>query len=156
LFPHNRPLARHLASQCEKVVGVDCDDTLDENPFVHERVKSCIEDCLCDEPFDLVTLRMVAEHIANPEAAVDALARLTRPGSLVVVYTINRWSPVSLLAWLIPFRFHHWIKRLIWNTEEKDTFPVLYRMNTKSTLDRLFRGAGFREFFFRTLDDCRT
>jgi SAM-dependent methyltransferase len=156
IFPHNRGLAQHLAERCERVVGVDCDDTLDENTFVHERVKCRIEDFRAEEPFDLVTLRMVAEHIAAPEAAVEALARLTRPGGLVVVYTINRWSPVSLLAWLVPFRFHHAIKRHLWKTEEKDTFPVVYRMNTRATLDRLFRAGGFRESYFAYLDDLRT
>jgi SAM-dependent methyltransferase len=156
LFPHNRALSRHLASRCERLVGVDCDDTLDENPFVHERVKCRIEDFHPDEPFDLVTLRMVAEHITDPAAAVKALARLTRPGGLAVVYTINRWSPVSLAAYLVQFRFHHAIKHRLWKTEEKDTFPVAYRMNTRAALARLFGEGGFRESHFAYLDDCRT
>jgi SAM-dependent methyltransferase len=156
LFPHNPALARHLAERCDRIVGIDCDDTLYENPFVHERVNCRIEDYQADEPFDLVTLRMVAEHVTDPASAVRTLARLTRPGGVVVVYTINRWAPVSLLAWLIPFRFHHALKHYLWGTEEKDTFPVVYRMNTRSTLKRLFEAAGFRERSFAALADCRT
>ncbi len=156
VFPNNRPLARFLAERCQLLVGVDCDDTLDENVFVHKRVKKRVEDYHADRTFDVVTLRMVVEHIAAPEAVLTSLARLTRPGSLVVVYTINRWSPVSLLAWLIPFRFHHAIKHWFWGTEEKDTFPVVYKMNTRSALARLFEGARFQEVHFGYLDDCRT
>jgi 2-polyprenyl-3-methyl-5-hydroxy-6-metoxy-1,4-benzoquinol methylase len=156
IFPDNGRLAELLVKSCGRVVGVDCDDTLDENPYIHERVKCPMEQYTSDRPFDLVTLRMVAEHIAEPAAALAALARVTRPGSAVVVYTPNRWSPVSLMAWLVPFRFHHAVKHWLWGTEEQDTFPVEYKMNTRGALRRQFQAAGFRESYFRYLDDCRT
>jgi hypothetical protein len=99
---------------------------------------------------------MVAEHIADPEAAVTALARLTKPGGRVVVYTINRWSPVPIITWLTPYRLHHLPKRLLWGADPKDTFPVAYRMNTRGELRRLFERHSFRESEFGYLDDCRT
>src|SRR6266496_978532 len=99
---------------------------------------------------------MVAEHIARPQPALASLARLTKPGGKVVVFTINRWSPVSIAAWTVPFKLHHAIKHFLWRTEEKDTFPVVYEMNTKGRLRQLFQGHGFREVFFAHLSDCRT
>ena len=119
-------------------------------------VKSRIEDFTSDEPFDLITLRMVAEHVKAPARAVASLQALLRPGGVAVVYTVNRWAPVSMLAWLVPHRFHHRAKHLLWRTEEKDTFPVVYRMNTREELRRHFGEVGMRERFFATLDDCRT
>lgn len=155
LFPHNRPLAGILASRCRLLVGVDTDATLEENEFVHERVKAAIEDYQTDRTYDLVTLRMVAEHIPSPESALQSLARLTRSGSKVVVYTVNQWAPAAGAARVVPFRWHHAIKRVLWGTEEKDTFPVVYRMNTRRRLARLFAAHGFRECAFQYLDDCR-
>jgi SAM-dependent methyltransferase len=156
LFPGNPELARLLARRCRRLVGVDPSANIDENPFVHERARCAIEDYRDAEAFDLATLRMVAEHIDRPAAAVAALARLVRPGGTVVVYTINRWSPVPVLTALVPFRLHHAFKRVLWQTEEKDTFPVAYRLNTRSSLARYFRAGGFRERCFAYLDDCRT
>jgi SAM-dependent methyltransferase len=156
IFPDNRALAAELAGRCRLVVSVDPSDTVDENPFAHQRVKMKIEDYVSREPFDLATLRMVAEHIDNPEASVAALSRLVKPNGAVVVYTINRWSPVSLATWLTPFRLHHPVKELLWKTAERDTFPVVYRMNTRSQLRRYFSRSGFRERHFTYLDDCRT
>ncbi len=98
---------------------------------------------------------MVAEHITDPEVAVSSLARLTRPGGRLVIYTINKFSPVSIASMIIPHRLHHSIKRLLWNTEERDTFPVAYRMNTKKTLVGLFESHGFRLLQFAHLVDCR-
>jgi SAM-dependent methyltransferase len=156
IFPNNRPLAGRLAARCRVLVGVDPDDNLDANPHVHERAKTTIDDYRSGHRFDLVTLRMVAEHITDPETALTSLARLTRPGGKVVVYTVNRWSPVALAAKAIPFGLHHAIKRVLWRTEERDTFPVAYRMNTRRALRGLFERHGFREASFGYLDDCRT
>lgn len=153
VFPSNPALARELADRCGHLTGVDPSPNIYDNPFAHERVQALIEDYRTDQPYDLITLRMVAEHIAAPEAAVQALARLTRTGGRVVIHTINKWSPLSVAAWLVPFRLHHPIKRLFWRTEARDTFPVVYRMNTRRALAALTTAAGFREIGFRYLDD---
>jgi SAM-dependent methyltransferase len=156
IFPSNRRLAEMLAQRCGVLVGVDPDETISENQVVHQRVRSRIEDFQSERTFDVVTLRMAAEHVTDPEGAVAALTRLTGPGGRVVVYTINRWSPVPMITWLVPFRLHHLPKRVLWHSAPKDTFPVAYRMNTRRTLREVFGRYGFREAEFGYLDDCRT
>lgn len=156
VFPTNPKLARMLADRAERLLGLDPSNNIEENPYVHIRVKSTVEEYRDGRTYDLATLRMVAEHIPEPEAAVAALARLVKPRGQVVIYTVNRWAPLSLLAWLVPFRLHHFVKERCWGTEEKDTFPVVYRMNTRARLAKLFADAGFREQSFAYLDDCRT
>lgn len=155
IFPSNPRLAQIVAGRCGLLMGVDPSDTLDDNRYVHRKVKQPIEDFSSDEPFDVVTLRMVAEHIAEPRKALASLSRATRPGSRVVVYTVNKWAPVSIAARLIPFRFHHRLKTLVWKVEKRDTFRVVYRMNTRRRLMNVLRAAGFQERYFVRLDDCR-
>lgn len=156
VFPNNAALARELAARVGRLVGVDPDPTLDENPYVHERVRGTIDGYSPEAPFDLVTMRMVAEHVDRPADTVAALQRCTRPGGLAVVYTVARWSPVPVLTSLVPFRLRHPIKRFLWRTEAKDTFPTRFAMNSRRTLRRLFAAAGFDEALFLRLDDCRT
>lgn len=156
LLPSNPKLARELAARCSEVVGVDPDDNVLENELLHRKVKGTIENFSDTETFDLLTLRMVAEHITRPEVVVKHLARLCRPGGTVLVYTVDAWAPLSIAAWLTPFGLHHPIKKLLWRTEDKDTFPVVYRMNRRRRLGRLFDGAGFGEVLFEHLADCRT
>ncbi|MCI0700168.1 MAG: methyltransferase domain-containing protein, partial [Planctomycetia bacterium] len=107
-------------------------------------------------PFDLATLRMVVEHIADPPEMIAALARLVKPGGRVLVFTVDLWSPITILSRLTPFRLHYPVKKLLWGGEEKDTFPTLYRMNTRRDLKRLFRRGVFHESEFAWLDDCST
>jgi len=157
LFPSNGKLARILADRCSLLVGVDPDETISENNLVHSRNQTTIENFHSDQKFDVVTMRMVAEHFGDPDQVMASLSRLTKQGGKVVLYTVNRWSPVPVIAALTPLKFHYPLKRILWRgEEEKDTFPVTYRMNTRKSLLRRFKRSGFREEHFAYLDDCRT
>ncbi len=156
LFPSNRPLAKELSERAELLVGVDPDVTLEENPFVHQKVRVAFDDFETEQRFDLVTLRMVAEHVEHPDRVAAVFERVTAPGGVVVIFTVYRWSPVPLVTGLVPFRLRHPVKRFLWRTEEKDTFPTCFRMNTRHTLRRLMGRAGFEEARFELVDDCRS
>jgi 2-polyprenyl-3-methyl-5-hydroxy-6-metoxy-1,4-benzoquinol methylase len=155
LFPGNERLAETLSRRVRLLVGVDPSDNILENRFVHQQVRSTIEDLQSDRRFDLITLRMVAEHLTDPNAAADAFARLVKPGGFVVILTVNKWSAITALSWLTPVKVHHWVKKWLWNTEERDTFAVAYRMNTRTALRNLFGSRRFAEVAFAYVADCR-
>lgn len=156
ICPSNRPLGRILARRASRLVGVDPDETLLENPYVHEKVQQGIDAYDGQGGFDLVTLRMVAEHIQDPEACVRGVARALAPGGLCCVYTVFGWSPMPILTRLAPMGLRHVVKKWLWNTDKKDTFPTAFAMNTRGRLRRLFVGVGMKERAFVRLDDCRT
>jgi len=156
IFPSNPGLARLLADRVGVLVGVDPDVTLEENTFVHERVRMPMETFDGQHRFDLVSLRMVAEHVTDPDAVVASLARALKPGGLAIIYTVNWLSPVPLMTRLTPFAFHHFAKRILWGTQPKDTFPTAFRMNSPRKLRTVFGRHGFSEANCIRLDDCRT
>jgi hypothetical protein len=71
--------------------------TILKNTIVHERVRSTIEAYRADRPFDLITMRMVTEHITDLAAAVTLLARLTVPVRSPRGPVARRWAqaPIS-------------------------------------------------------------
>jgi len=156
IFPSNFSTAKLLAERCRLLVGLDPSDNIEENTLVHEKAKCSLQEYETSRQFDLITLRMVAEHVTDPQGAVAALSRLAKPGGRVIVYTVSKWSPVTLVSAMTPIWVHHVVKRFLWNTDEKDTFPITYRMNTRKKLQRLFSPAGFHEEEFQYLDDCRS
>lgn len=156
IFPSNEKLADLLATRCRLLVSVDPSENVLENHFAHERVRCLVEDYQTDYRFDIATMRMVAEHIEEPDRSITALYRLVKPGGCVVVYTVNKWSPSSVVAALTPMGAHHTVKRFLWNTEERDTFPVFYRMNTHRQMKSAFQRNGFEEERFEYLNDCRS
>lgn len=153
LFPHNKPLSKMLAKKCNKLVAVDPSQNVIENPYAHEKNMCMFEDFQTHERFDLATFRMVVEHIENPEAILIKLDELLKPEGVAVIYTINKFSPIPIFTYLTPFSIHFKIKSFIWGGEEKDTFPVAYKMNTRKDLSRLFSNHNFFEESFDYLDD---
>lgn len=153
IFPNNIKLSEQLAQRCKKMVAVDPSPNVYEHPYAHERHQSLFEEFETEERFDLATFRMVAEHVVNPDAVLAKLVQVMNPGGTVIIYTINKFSPVPILTYLTPFSIHFKIKNILWGGEEKDTFPVAYRMNTRKELRSLFERHGFAEKCFLYLDD---
>ena len=156
IFQSNDTLAAELSERVQHLHGVDPDVTIEENKFIHAATKCQFEEFESDISFDLITLRMVAEHVQDPGALMAKIGDISADGSRVVVYTIYKYSPVPILTRLIPFSLHHRIKYIFWRTEEKDTFPVAYKMNSRNELKTLFNAWGFEEEYFTYLDDVRT
>lgn len=156
IFPSNARLAEKLARRCQFVLGIDPDPNIEDNKLIHESFRGLVEECDTKRQFDVVTLRMVAEHIVNPAAAMARIAELVRPGGHVVIYTPYKWAPMSVIATMVPFALHNPLKRLLWKTEARDTFPTAYKLNTRKALLDHAAQAGFREVLFGKLDDCRT
>jgi SAM-dependent methyltransferase len=156
IFPENGRLSRTLAQRCGELIAVDPSDNVQEHPYAHHRVQAFLEDYHHPEPFELATMRMVVEHVEYPDRFVRALDRLLVTGGLAVILTINRWAPLSLLAYHLPFSLHHPIKAAFWGGEEKDTFPVQYRMNDRSCLQSVFCANGFTCELMVKIDDLAT
>lgn len=156
IFPTNHTLARLLADRSGNLTGIDPDITIEENSFVHNRIRLPIDEYRGDEKFDLVTLRMVAEHIEHPEKLIETLSHCVRQKGKVVIYTVNKFSPVPLITDIVPFGLHNPVKKVLWRTESKDTFPTCFKMNTRKTLENQFSRGGFKEVMFAYVDDCRS
>lgn len=156
IFPSNPKLAELLSKRCAFLFGIDPDPNIRENPFIAEGFEGMVEDCQTTHRFDLITLRMVAEHITDPARSVAKIAELLNPGGLAVVYTPNKWAPVSLIAALVPNQLHHTFKRLVWDAQARDTFPTAFKLNTRPALRHHFAANGMSETYFAYLDDCRT
>lgn len=156
LFPSNPVLARQLADRCTFLYGIEPDPNVRDNPFIDEAFEGVVEDCPTQHRFGLITLRMVAEHIVDPDRSIRKLAELLEPRGLVVIYTPNRWSPVPILTALVPNRWHQRFKSLIWDAQARDTFPTAFKLNTRKALAHHCATQGLSEVYFAYLDDCRT
>lgn len=155
LFPNNPNLSIELSRRAAFLVGVDPSNTLEQNELVHEKAYAILEDYKTDRTFDLATMRMVAEHVEDPDSFCGALGRLIHQSGHVVILTPNKWAFVSIIASIVPNRFHPFFARILSpNRLEEDVFPTFYRMNTRSDLKHVFDRCGFDEVGFAYLADC--
>lgn len=126
-----------------RVCGVDLDERVLENPALDDaRVASAEEIPYPDSSFDLVFSDNVLEHLAEPGVVFAEIARVLKPGGLFLFKTPNRRHYMPLIARLTPHRFHQFVNR-IRGREAVDTFPTLYRANSRRQVDRLAKETGF-------------
>lgn len=156
IFPSNKRLAKILTSRVKETVGVDPSTNVLDNDLLDRAYLGFTDKVEEENYYSLITLRMVAEHVADPDELVRQIERVSASDAHVIVYTIYKWSPVSIITKLTPFWAHHAPKRFFWGTEERDTFPVEYKMNTKTELQNVFIKRNFVNVDFMYLDDCRT
>jgi 2-polyprenyl-3-methyl-5-hydroxy-6-metoxy-1,4-benzoquinol methylase len=116
------------ASRGARVTSLDVGDALMAEvarKVDSERVVGSILDLpFADRSFDVVLSTEVIEHTPRPAQAVRELARMVRPGGLLVVTTPNRvWHPAIRLAnvlnlrpyeglenWVLPSQLRYWLE----------------------------------------------
>lgn len=105
---------------------IDCQDRVDA-PFLLADLRHIP---LPSGYANLVTLRLVAEHLENIPDDFSELGRLLRPGGYLIVLTTNSTSPVIFLPRLLPFSLKTWIIQKIFRVPGRDVFPTYHRFNT--------------------------
>jgi SAM-dependent methyltransferase len=137
-----RVFQHRLAGRVRRVVGVDVTDEPRGNANIDDGAKADLRALpLRDASFDLIVISHVAEHLTEPEPVFRELARVLRPGGLLLLLTPNRWHYVPLVARLVPHRLHVAFNR--WRgVDTRDVFPTAYRANTAGRLRSLAEGAG--------------
>jgi len=125
------------------VCGVDLDPRVVENPMLDEgRVSDAGEIPYGDGLFDLVYSDNVFEHLDAPAAVYKEVARVLKPGGVLLFKTPNKWHYMPTIARITPHWFHQFVNRLR-GRAEVDTFPTRYRSNSKGDVVRLAAESGF-------------
>jgi SAM-dependent methyltransferase len=131
----------NFLDRAARVCGVDPDPRVVDNPYLHEgRVGVGEQIPYDDETFDLVICDNVLEHLENPEEVFAEVRRVLKPGGRFIGKTPNFWHYVAIGASLTPHSFHQRFNAAR-GREEEDTFPTMYRANTKKDLQRLAKKA---------------
>lgn len=126
-----------------RVCGVDLDPRVTENPYLDEgRVSDAGGIPYPDRSFDLVFSDNVLEHLSEPTDVFREVARVLRPGGRFVFKTPNKWHYMPTIARLTPHGFHQRVNT--WRGRAAvDTFPTLYRANSRQAVERLAADTGF-------------
>jgi len=140
-------LENWLVAQCTSVFGID--------PEVnsHRNIKSVLQGSLYHLPFrhnsfDLITCRMVVEHLEEPHTAFTEVARCLRPGGSFVAITPNLLNygvfANAVATKVLPEKVRLRIVHATDSRADGDIFPVRYKANTKHRLAHLLNASGLQ------------
>ena len=140
------PLEGWLGTQCKSLFGMDVAVTS------HRNIKSLLQGSLYQLPFldsslDLITCRMVVEHLHRPQLAFSEVARCLRPGGACIVMTRflgitslrKRNRDQAIAGQSAPSDRASYPSR-----SDEDIFPVRYKANTMGRLTRLLTASGLQ------------
>ena len=135
-----------------RVCGIDPDPRVADNPYLDEGLQGFGERIpYPDAHFDLVFSDNVLEHLEKPELVFREVRRVLKPGGVFLTKTPNRWHYVPVIASLTPHWFHQWVNSRR-GREVGDTFPTLYRANSRRASRRLAARSGFSTVRFRLVE----
>ena len=125
-----------------RVIGVDPDERVSENPYLDDARVGVGERLPCDDAsVDVVIADNVLEHLDRPVEVFREIARVLKPDGYFLAKTPNKTHYMPLIARATPHRFHQTVNR--WRGREAvDTFPTRYRVNTKRDVEACARAAG--------------
>lgn len=136
----------------KQAVGVDFDlDSLTEHRCLEQLVRGNLAELpFPSASFDVVMCSWVLEHLTQPDLVLGELARVLRTGGHLVLLAPNAWNYVTLAQRLVPGRFQRRLTRTIYARDDKDTFALAYRANTRRALDTILGRVGLvnEEFHF--------
>ena len=144
-----------------EIVGVDPDPGLERNAALDRRYQMTVERFAAEapeEPFDLALAVYVAEHVADPALFLSSVARCLGAGGSLFIVTPNLWHYFGLLAKVtgalgVEDRLLRVARRWHPDHEHVEHFPVGYRLNSVTQLERRATEAGFVAGEIRFLDN---
>lgn len=98
-----------------------------------------------DNTFYACVSNYVVEHVADPPAHLREILRVLKPGGVYIFRAPNFYHYVSMVSHLTPHWFHNLVANRLRNlpADSHDPYPTQYKMNTRESLTRQARDAGF-------------
>lgn len=135
------PVLKNYLGRASRLIGVDLVEFSDVPLGIETHNADLAHLPLQEACVDVIMSRSVFEHLSDPESVYREFSRVLKPGGSIVFLTANMWDYGTLIARLVPNRFHAAIVKKVEGREEEDTFPTEYRTNTRSDINRLANSA---------------
>lgn len=136
------PVLRKFQGRAGRLIGVELVDFTDVPTGIETHNSDLARLPLEDASVDLIMSRSVFEHLVDPDSVYREFSRVLKPGGRLVFLTANLWDYGTIVARLIPNRFHARIVKAVEGRAEEDTFPTAYKTNTRGDVDRLAAQSG--------------
>lgn len=146
------PVLKKYLGAVGRLIGVEMVEFTDVPAGIETYNADLAHIPLPDGCVDLIMSRSVFEHLQEPDDVYKEFERILRPGGSVIFLTANMWDYGTLVARLIPNRFHARIVKMVEGRPEEDTFPIAYRTNTRADVNRLAAHAGLNVASFEYLN----
>jgi SAM-dependent methyltransferase len=145
-----------LRGKCRRVIGVDIDPVVRENPGVDEAyvIKADMPLPFTSGSCGMLIADFVLEHIRDPVFFVDEVFRILRPNGWFCARTPNRWGYVAVGARIVPSFLETKILEIVQpDRSDVDVFPKFYRLNCRANIHRHLSGRRFKTIVYAPITE---
>jgi ubiquinone/menaquinone biosynthesis C-methylase UbiE len=103
-----------------------------------------------DNYFDVILCQFVVEHLKDVEKALMELSRVLKKGGKLIIITSNTLNPQNLLNKILPSIIRSYLKKKF--GIETNPYPIFYRCNYVSKLDRLLEKRKMKRIWIYRVD----
>lgn len=136
------PILRKFKAHASKLIGLEMVDYRNPDPELTLLSGSIAAIPLPDQSVDVVMARSVMEHVTDPKSGFREVSRVLKPGGSFVFLTPSLFDYASLIAMMVPNRFHGPIVEATEGRPQEDVFPTAYKSNTKRAVKSLAKQSG--------------
>ncbi len=140
-------LVAKYGPKAKEAIGIDLLDEKDRTsaPFLQSDLRHIP---LESGYANLVTLRMVVEHLEKIPEDFSEVERLLVPGGKLIILTTNALSPIIFIPRLLPYQLKSWIIQKMFQVDSHEIFPTHHRFNTKKIMTKGIKGLELIELEF--------
>jgi len=147
-----------IRERAGRLVGVDPDPRISQNPFLDEKHQGPLEEFAEDwrGRFECVYAYMVVEHVSDPAAFFQACRQVLAPGGHFFAATPNVRHYFAFAARATAaFGVQDHVLKFLVGGQAADSyhFRAHYRVNYPGKIARVLREAGFSQVEFKMLDN---
>jgi len=145
------PTLTKFHGKARRLIGIDVVEFAPGQDGIELCRRDLADTGLPGDSVDLIYSQSVMEHITEPGAVFAEIARVLKPHGVCLALTANKWDYASLIARMIPNRFHPWIVHRTEGRKEQDVFPTVYKANTRRDIEFYAARHGLEVAEFRYL-----
>jgi SAM-dependent methyltransferase len=145
------PILQKYKPYCQRLIGVDLVDFAPDLSGMELLKRDLSQLPLASSSVDVAMSRSVMEHVVDPPSVYSEIFRVLKPGGHFIFLTANLWDYASLIARVVPNRFHPWVVSRTEGRAEEDVFPIAYKTNTRASVNKWAARSGFEVSSFRYL-----
>ena len=135
--------AYSFKGQCQKVVGIDLDQRILQNPNLDEAIVGDIfKNQFPDASFDVVIANYFVEHISNPLDFLREMRRILRKDGVLFFRILNINHYAGMISRFSPFWFHQFYNQRLGRAKE-EIFPAFYKLCSQFQVKKISRQAFF-------------
>lgn len=146
------PVLSTFKGRGARLYGIDVVEFKGGDPEI-----TLLDQSVCDmkgiasSSIDIAYSRSVMEHIDDVQAAYREIYRVLKRGGRYIFITPSIYDYATLIARVVPNKFHPSIVRFTGGRPHEDTFPAYYKSNSKHAITKHAKEAGFKIASFEYL-----